>query len=114
MCSELQPRTNNSFICLLGRVGGDLQKKKKILFLFVYRPVDLSILVEVLQAFQHVLQHSGDGGLVQDAGLVFPSGDDVFDHVQHGAWILTTRARIQKKKPHTQKQNPHRVSGCQH
>lgn len=52
--------------------------------------MDLSVLVEVLQAFQHILQHSGYGGLVQDAGLVFPSGDDVFDHIQHRAWILTT------------------------
>lgn len=54
-------------------------------------PVDLPVLVEVLQAFKHVLQHSGDSGLVQNAGLVLPSGDDVFDHVQHGAWIATTR-----------------------
>lgn len=53
--------------------------------------MDLSILVEVLQAFQHVLQHGGDGGLVQDASLVFPAGDDVFDHVQHRAWIATSR-----------------------
>lgn len=53
-------------------------------------PVDLSVLVKVLQAFQHILQHRGYGGLVQDAGLVFPSGDDVFDHIQHRAWILTT------------------------
>lgn len=52
-------------------------------------PVDLPVLVEVLQSFQHILQHRGYGGLVQDAGLVFPSGDDVFDHVQHGAWTLT-------------------------
>lgn len=56
----------------------------------VLLPVDLSVLVEVLQAFQHILQHSGYGGLVQDAGLVFPSGDDVLDHIQHRAWILTT------------------------
>lgn len=54
-------------------------------------PVDLSVLVEILQAFKHVLQHSSNGGLVQNAGLVFPSGDDMFDHVQHGAWIVTTR-----------------------
>lgn len=53
-------------------------------------PVDLSVLVEVFQAFEHVLQHSGYGGLVKNAGLVFPSGDDVFDHVQHGAWTVTT------------------------
>lgn len=52
-------------------------------------PVDLSILVQVLQAFKHVLQHSSYGGLVQNARLVFPSGDDVFDHIQHGAWIVT-------------------------
>lgn len=51
----------------------------------------LSVLVEILQAFKHILQYSSDGGLVQNAGLVFPSGDDVFDHVQHGAWIVTTR-----------------------
>lgn len=53
--------------------------------------MDLSVLVEVLQAFKHVLQHSSYGGLVQNARLVFPSGDDVFDHVQHGAWTVTTR-----------------------
>lgn len=54
-------------------------------------PVDLSVLVEILQAFEHVFQHRGYAGLVQDARLVFASRDDVLDHVQHGACkIITT------------------------
>lgn len=69
----LKIEKHNSFILL--RLGTD-----ELL------PVDLSVLVEVLQSFQNILQHRGYGGLVQDAGLVLPSGDDVFDHVQHGAW----------------------------
>lgn len=48
-------------------------------------PVDLAVLVQVLQALQHVFEDGGDGGLVQDAGLVLPPRDDVLDDVQHGA-----------------------------
>lgn len=47
--------------------------------------MDLAVLVQVLQALQHVFEDGGDGGLVQDAGLVLPPRDDVLDDVQHGA-----------------------------
>lgn len=47
--------------------------------------MDLAILVQVLQAFEHVFEDGGDGGLVQDAGLVLPPRDDVLDDVQHRA-----------------------------
>jgi len=53
-------------------------------------PVDLPVLVEVLQAFKHIFQHRGYTGLIQDAGLVFPSWDDMLDHVQHRACMKTT------------------------
>lgn len=54
-------------------------------------PVDLSVLVQVLQALEHVFQHGGYAGLVQDARLVFASRDDMLDHVQHGAWTITAK-----------------------
>lgn len=61
-------------------------------------PVDLAVLVQVLQALQHVFEDGGDGGLVQDAGLVLPPRDDVLDDVQHGAWNTTVDKGDKKKR----------------
>lgn len=49
-------------------------------------PVDLPVLVQILQTLQHVSQHRGYAGFVQDTRLVFTSRDDMFDYVQHWAW----------------------------
>ena len=48
-------------------------------------PVNLSILVKVLQALQYLSQNGGNAGLIQHPVLVFPTGDDMLDDVQHRA-----------------------------
>lgn len=61
--------------------------------------MDLPIFVEVLQPLQDLLQDGGDAGLVQHAGLVFATRNDMLDDVQNGAWETgRDSVRMQKKK----------------
>ena len=60
-------------------------KTQIVLPFFPAPPVNLSILVKVLQALQHLSQDGGNAGLIQHPVLMFPTGDDMLDDVQHRA-----------------------------
>lgn len=80
-------------------------KKSHVSVLLLYQcggpwillPVDLSVLVKVLQALKHIFQHGGYAGLVQDACLVLASWDDMLDDVQHWAWQTKHRTVVDRK-----------------
>ena len=48
-------------------------------------PVDVPVVVEVVETFQDVLEHRGDGDLVKDSGLAVLGLHLVLDDVQKTA-----------------------------